>query len=230
MEARRQDALVGDVGQFAQGTEDGLARREDQRVLDEGAVGILLREREFGGDDAAHEDGLARAHGEREDVAGVVQRQRFAQAFERILTNESVVRPYFFQAGVDTLVGNQTNNIRVGEAHRLASFLRFGKKRFVQIGDFRGAEHQPQIPVGFQRAQLCATQVTQLAAFVVLDCEFQDFADGRVSVARVVFRTPGVDPFRQCLIEVAHGRGTVANRWIVMDSDIVVSDWTEVEG
>ena len=75
----RQDPLVRHVGQFTQRAENGFTGGEDERVLHERAVRVVLRHCKFGGDDGAHQDGLACAHCEREDVARVVERERFAQ-------------------------------------------------------------------------------------------------------------------------------------------------------
>lgn len=48
----------------------------------------------------------------------------------------------------------------------------------LQVGNARCVQHQPQVPIGFQRPELGAPQVTQLVADRVNECEVQNFADG----------------------------------------------------
>ena len=86
--------LVSIGGQLAEALEDRQARREDQRVLDEGAgaVGVVLqRQGELAGDDRADQHRLARAHGQRQDVAGVVERQRLVDALQPVALDEGRV-------------------------------------------------------------------------------------------------------------------------------------------
>src|SRR5690606_497364 len=76
VEAWRQQVLVADAAQLAQALDDRLAWREDERVLHERilGVGILDGHRELGRHDRADQDRFPRPHGERQDVARVVER------------------------------------------------------------------------------------------------------------------------------------------------------------
>lgn len=95
MESWWQQVAEADAAQLAEGLDDGLAGRKDQRVLDERRIriGILERHGEFGRDDGADEDRLPGTHGQRQDVAGVIERQGLAEAFEFVLADEVVIGP-----------------------------------------------------------------------------------------------------------------------------------------
>lgn len=111
MHARRQQPVVRHVGQLAQGTQDGFAGRENERVLHKRAFGVFHGHGKFSGHDGAHQNGFARAHGQRQDVAGVVEREGFAQAFQRVLANESVVGLYTLQTTFQPLVCNEADDV-----------------------------------------------------------------------------------------------------------------------
>jgi hypothetical protein len=167
--------------------------REDKCVLHKRAFRILKRHRKLGRDDASHQDRFPRTHGEGEDVAGVIQRQRFAQAFELKFTYKSTVRTDFFQTAFKTFVGDQADDVGMGEAHCFAPFLRLWVEGFVEFRNFWRPENQTQIPVGFQCPKLSAAQITELTCFVVFDREFKNLADCRIVIAWVIAVAPLVD-------------------------------------
>ena len=159
VQAGRQQSLEGDVGQLAQRAQNSLAGREEQGVLHERAVRVFERHGEFGGDDGAHEDGLARAHGQRQDIAGIVEREGFAQGLQPVFFNKRIVG---FQASddlVQTGVGNQFRQRFGVEAHGCPAFAFGRKERGVQVRDTRRVQHQSQVPVGFQRPKLRLPQI-----------------------------------------------------------------------
>ena len=139
----REQAVKRNVGQLAQGTQDGFAGREHQRVFNKWAVGIFQCQGKFGGDDRAHQNGFSRAHGQRQDVAGVVESEGFAQGFQPVLAYKSVVGfdPLndLFQAGV----GNQLGQLLGVQSHGGAARAFDWEQRFVQRGDARRVQHQP---------------------------------------------------------------------------------------
>ena len=103
--AGRQQLVVRHVGQFAQRAQDGFAGREDERVLHKRAFGVFHGHGKFGGHDGAHQNGFARTHGQREDVAGVVQRQGFAQAFQMVVADKLVVFTHPLDQGAVVVLG-----------------------------------------------------------------------------------------------------------------------------
>ena len=197
VEARRQETLIGHICQLPQRTENRLAWCKDQGVFDEWAVGIFEGKREFGGDDAAHEDGFARAHGQRQYVARIVERQRFAQAFQTMLLDERIVRRQALQQGIQTFVSNQRDNLRRSQAHGCASVAQRREQKGIEVADTRRIQYQSQIPVGLQCAKLGATQVAQLPAFFL--GVLKNFADRREFLAEVVLGPPSVDALGKSL-------------------------------
>jgi hypothetical protein len=103
VQARGQDFLKWDVGELTQAFKDSQAGGKDEGILNEGAVvfGMVFKSHgEFGGNDGPDENGLASAHGQGEDVAGVVKRQGFVDGLELVTLNEFAAFADFLPQGI----------------------------------------------------------------------------------------------------------------------------------
>ena len=205
VQPRGEQAVKRNIGELAQGAQDGFAGCEHQRVFNKRAIGIFQRHGELGGDNGAHQDGLAGAHGQRQDVAGVVEREGFAQGFESVLAYEGVVGLEALQDGIQPVVRNHVHDLACGQTHGFASLFGLWEQRCVKVGNTWCIQHQPQVPIGFQRSELRVAQVAQLPGGWVFDCEVEDFADGGEVGAVVARGAPSVHAFGQGLEKVAHG-------------------------
>src|SRR5437899_4232887 len=86
--------------------EDGLPRREHERIAHERPA-MLVRQGELARDDRADQERFARPHCKSEDVARVVECQRFAKRRELVLGNQTVVGFEGLKKVVQTKVGNR---------------------------------------------------------------------------------------------------------------------------
>jgi len=83
--------IIGNLSEFTQRLDDGLARCEHECILNEGIIGCLERHRKLCGDNCTNEDSFARPHGQSKDVTGIAKSECFAQGLEAKLAHEDTV-------------------------------------------------------------------------------------------------------------------------------------------
>ncbi len=86
--------------------------------MDEEAVRVRLLQGQgkLGSDDGAHENGLARPHGQRQDIARVVQDESLPEGLHGITVNEGIVPLHAGDNGSGTTaVSHHFQQVRVGE-------------------------------------------------------------------------------------------------------------------
>ncbi len=198
--ARRQDGFILHLRQLAQAFDDGLAGGEDQRIFHEAVIGILLRHGELGRKDRADQDRLARAHGQRQDVAGVIQGQCLAHGFQPEFFYEAPVTFDGFDQRLQVVIGAAEGVVR--DAKRFEQVFLFWKQGLIQVEDMPRVFPQPQIPVGLQRPDLRLAQAE--IGDIRVRRPLQDLCDGRVFVVWIVLLPPFRNVHCQCFVKL-HG-------------------------
>jgi hypothetical protein len=195
---RRRELKPDTAAPIAQGKDEGVL---DKRTF---TVGMVFEGHgELGSDDGADEHGLAGAHGQGEDGAGVIQGEGLVDAFELMVLNETTPLANAYPEGVQALVHDEVFDVVPVQAEGGEEIGGLGIIVFIQVEDVGGALDEAEVPVGFEGAQLGGAEEPEGLGFGEGGV-FEDLGDGGVAVSGVAGLALGGDFLLEEFVEVGH--------------------------